>query len=299
MSNGIDIDFNTLDINKIQLSKESNKNTKKNFTRFYEIKYGNKNLLIKTDEFSYGELTFNTPFVQFNKIQKEPDQKQENVKKHFIMMKKKYNPSDDKNIKIEIDSDDSDFTNDEIYDSELGQNIPMGKKKKFNTDNNINENEITVSDNMINKLNEITKNLSDRLRPFSKIPDYVPQKKYKLTLYSNDDILQNILHNNNKNIGIDKMSLNKILEKCKIRLILQPKSLIIMDTYIYMNVKVNRLLVDDFSKIDNNNILMSIMNKIHSDSLNNMKKIKELETVEINRKYYNKKDIKNDILKLL
>lgn len=152
------------------------------------------------------------------------------------------------------------------------------------------------TNDIINKLNEFKKGLTNRLKYLMKIPTYKDSKYYLMRINNNGKgILTNILLWENKILDLPSHMLVDILSDN--RLLIHIMSLTITDDSVYLNLRLSRVILESIHSL-NSNDRFKLLKNINFQSTENLNQLKNLEDVNVNKKFTSKNQLKDQLKKI-
>jgi hypothetical protein len=137
----------------------------------------------------------------------------------------------------------------------------------------------SLKGNLVDKLNEFKKGITNRIKYRTIIPEYEDQKSYILNLKTikiDDEILfSNIIEFENKKNNFSYSIVSKVLALCKYKLLLKIESLSITHTNVYFNIRLVRIYPESLDTLPDD-IHIHIYNNLNSVIIDNINRYEKL-----------------------
>lgn len=146
-------------------------------------------------------------------------------------------------------------------------------------------------------IGEIRKIIYEKMQHLIKLPKPKEHSRYNLRFYApNDDHIEKIIYYQNKQYNVSMTAMLDIIRYCPISLNIYLKDMIVGSDDFTINLNIMRLDILDIPKKPETNRLYTLFNQTR---LQNIKQYSALDSININKKYVSKKQIHQNIIKLM
>lgn len=156
------------------------------------------------------------------------------------------------------------------------------------------------------KLNLIRRTLIGHVVCLTKIPDtHINQPIKFIVNTTKDEKLFNILHYDNKTCNLDIYDTANIIKYCNCDFIIQIISFVITENRSYVKCRMSRICPESLDNIPVQHNKSKILAALHTDMIDNVKKLDALDRIisntnsSQNNKYCSKKQVQNELLRLI